>query len=59
MTQARLSTLLRCVQQALDQYYLHLRYEVDLSWATIRNYLGDVRLFIARREHVVVQIAWE
>ncbi len=33
-------------QQALDQYEHHLRREVDLSEATVRAYLGDVRLFM-------------
>ena len=33
-------------QQTLDQYHHHLVDEVDLSQATIRNYLGDVRLFM-------------
>jgi integrase/recombinase XerC len=37
-------------QQALEQYQQHLKYEVDLSAATIRNYLSDVRLFMAWSE---------
>ena len=32
-------------QAALNQYETYLRQEVDLTPVTIRNYLGDVRLF--------------
>jgi integrase/recombinase XerC len=47
MKQALLSTLSPCAQQALAQYHQHLISDLDLSPATIRNYLGDVRLFMA------------
>jgi len=40
-------------QQALDQYERHLRREVDLSEATVRAYLGDVRLFMLWCERIV------
>ena len=39
-------------QQALDHYGHHLRQDIDLQPATIRNYLGDLRLFIAWCERV-------
>ena len=63
MKQVAQSTLSCDAQQALDHYHQHLVYEVDLSQATIRNYLGDVRLFIAwceRRwcQNVEVQAAF-
>ncbi len=34
-------------QQALDQYHQSLEQEADLSAVTIRNYLSDLRLFMA------------
>jgi integrase/recombinase XerD len=34
-------------QNALNDYEQYLRVEIDLSQATIRNYLGDLRLFVA------------
>lgn len=39
-------------QAALDAYRRHLREEVDLSPATIRNYLSDLRHFMAWCESV-------
>ncbi len=39
-------------RQALAPYSQHLRQEADLSPATIRNYLGDMELFIAWYEQV-------
>ena len=40
-------TLSPSAQAALDAYRQHLREEVDLSPATIRNYLSDLRHFMA------------
>jgi integrase/recombinase XerC len=34
-------------QKALEAYEYYLRHQVDLRPVTVRNYLGDVRLFIA------------
>ena len=34
-------------QKTLNDYEQYLRVEIDLSQATIRNYLGDLRLFVA------------
>jgi integrase/recombinase XerC len=50
MKQAAQPILSPPAQQALEQYQQHLNHEVDLSAATIRNYLSDVRLFMAWSE---------
>ncbi len=42
-------------QQALDHFECHLRNKVDLSMATIRGYVGDVRLFMIWCEESWVQ----
>jgi integrase/recombinase XerC len=39
-------------RQALVPYAYHLKQEADLSPATVRNYLGDVELFVAWYEQV-------
>ena len=51
MKRSAIPDLSRNGEQSLTQYEQHLRVEVDLSPASIRNYLSDVRQFMAWCEY--------
>ena len=49
---AAFSLLSQTAQQALGEYQRHLTQDADLSRASVRNYLGDVTLFVGWYEQV-------